>query len=27
MSKADLGKQPDEVADMFDGVAKHYDRT
>jgi demethylmenaquinone methyltransferase/2-methoxy-6-polyprenyl-1,4-benzoquinol methylase len=27
VSKADLGKQPDEVADMFDGVAKHYDRT
>jgi demethylmenaquinone methyltransferase/2-methoxy-6-polyprenyl-1,4-benzoquinol methylase len=22
-----MQKQPDEVADMFDGVAKHYDRT
>nr|WP_194241534.1 bifunctional demethylmenaquinone methyltransferase/2-methoxy-6-polyprenyl-1,4-benzoquinol methylase UbiE [Galbitalea soli] len=22
-----MGKQPDEVAGMFDGVAKHYDRT
>ena len=27
MSKADLGKEPDEVAGMFDDVAKHYDRT
>ncbi|MHB1170971.1 MAG: bifunctional demethylmenaquinone methyltransferase/2-methoxy-6-polyprenyl-1,4-benzoquinol methylase UbiE [Lacisediminihabitans sp.] len=27
MAKADLSKQPDEVAAMFDGVAKHYDRT
>jgi demethylmenaquinone methyltransferase/2-methoxy-6-polyprenyl-1,4-benzoquinol methylase len=27
VSKADLGKQPDEVAGMFDDVAKHYDRT
>lgn len=27
MSKANLDKEPDEVADMFDGVAKHYDRT
>ena len=27
MSKADLDKQPDEVSGMFDGVAKHYDRT
>jgi demethylmenaquinone methyltransferase/2-methoxy-6-polyprenyl-1,4-benzoquinol methylase len=27
VSKADLGKQPDEVAGMFDGVARHYDRT
>jgi demethylmenaquinone methyltransferase/2-methoxy-6-polyprenyl-1,4-benzoquinol methylase len=27
VSKADLNKQPDEVAGMFDGVAKHYDRT
>ena len=27
MSKANLDKQPDEVAGMFDDVAKHYDRT
>ncbi len=27
MSKADLNKQPAEVAGMFDDVAKHYDRT
>jgi demethylmenaquinone methyltransferase/2-methoxy-6-polyprenyl-1,4-benzoquinol methylase len=27
VTKADLNKQPDEVADMFDGVAKRYDRT
>ncbi|MBC7402347.1 MAG: bifunctional demethylmenaquinone methyltransferase/2-methoxy-6-polyprenyl-1,4-benzoquinol methylase UbiE [Microbacteriaceae bacterium] len=27
MAKADLTKQPKEVAEMFDGVAKHYDRT
>jgi demethylmenaquinone methyltransferase/2-methoxy-6-polyprenyl-1,4-benzoquinol methylase len=27
VTKADLQKQRDEVADMFDGVAKHYDRT
>jgi demethylmenaquinone methyltransferase/2-methoxy-6-polyprenyl-1,4-benzoquinol methylase len=27
VAKADLNKQPDEVAAMFDGVAKHYDRT
>lgn len=27
MSKADMDKQPDEVAGMFDDVAKHYDRT
>jgi demethylmenaquinone methyltransferase/2-methoxy-6-polyprenyl-1,4-benzoquinol methylase len=27
VSKADLNKQPDEVAGMFDGVARHYDRT
>jgi demethylmenaquinone methyltransferase / 2-methoxy-6-polyprenyl-1,4-benzoquinol methylase len=27
VGKADLNKQPDEVAGMFDGVAKHYDRT
>jgi demethylmenaquinone methyltransferase/2-methoxy-6-polyprenyl-1,4-benzoquinol methylase len=27
VSKADLEKQPDEVAGMFDDVAKHYDRT
>jgi demethylmenaquinone methyltransferase/2-methoxy-6-polyprenyl-1,4-benzoquinol methylase len=27
VAKADLSKQPDEVAAMFDGVAKHYDRT
>jgi demethylmenaquinone methyltransferase/2-methoxy-6-polyprenyl-1,4-benzoquinol methylase len=25
MSRADLGKEPDEVARMFDGVAKRYD--
>lgn len=27
MSKADLNKRPDDVAGMFDDVAKHYDRT
>jgi demethylmenaquinone methyltransferase/2-methoxy-6-polyprenyl-1,4-benzoquinol methylase len=27
MSRADLGKDPREVAAMFDGVARHYDRT
>jgi demethylmenaquinone methyltransferase/2-methoxy-6-polyprenyl-1,4-benzoquinol methylase len=27
VAKADLNKQPDEVAAMFDEVAKHYDRT
>jgi demethylmenaquinone methyltransferase / 2-methoxy-6-polyprenyl-1,4-benzoquinol methylase len=27
VGKADLNKQPDEVANMFDDVAKHYDRT
>ena len=27
MSRADLGKDPDEVSGMFDGVARHYDRT
>jgi demethylmenaquinone methyltransferase/2-methoxy-6-polyprenyl-1,4-benzoquinol methylase len=27
VAKADLSKQPGEVAAMFDGVAKHYDRT
>ena len=27
MSKADLNKEPGEVAGMFDGVARHYDRT
>ncbi|MHB1234238.1 MAG: bifunctional demethylmenaquinone methyltransferase/2-methoxy-6-polyprenyl-1,4-benzoquinol methylase UbiE [Microbacteriaceae bacterium] len=27
MATADMSKQPDEVAAMFDGVAKHYDRT
>ncbi|HXD60310.1 MAG TPA: demethylmenaquinone methyltransferase [Lacisediminihabitans sp.] len=27
MAKADLSKQPVEVAAMFDDVAKHYDRT
>ena len=27
MSKADLTKQPDEVAAMFDTVSTHYDRT
>ena len=27
MTKADMNKEPDEVADMFDGVARHYDRT
>ncbi|MEC5169489.1 bifunctional demethylmenaquinone methyltransferase/2-methoxy-6-polyprenyl-1,4-benzoquinol methylase UbiE [Glaciihabitans sp. GrIS 2.15] len=27
MAKADLTKQPKEVAEMFDDVAKHYDRT
>lgn len=27
MSKADLNKKPGEVAGMFDGVARHYDRT
>lgn len=25
MSRADLGKEPDDVAKMFDGVAKRYD--
>ena len=27
MSRANLGKDPDEVAAMFDGVAKRYDKT
>jgi demethylmenaquinone methyltransferase/2-methoxy-6-polyprenyl-1,4-benzoquinol methylase len=27
VAKADLSKQPGEVSAMFDGVAKHYDRT
>jgi demethylmenaquinone methyltransferase/2-methoxy-6-polyprenyl-1,4-benzoquinol methylase len=27
VSRASLGKQPREVAAMFDGVARHYDRT
>ena len=27
MSKADLNKRPNEVASMFDAVAKNYDRT
>jgi len=27
VSKADLNKEPGEVAGMFDGVARHYDRT
>jgi demethylmenaquinone methyltransferase/2-methoxy-6-polyprenyl-1,4-benzoquinol methylase len=27
VTKADMNKQPDEVASMFDGVARHYDRT
>ena len=27
MSRASLGKQPRDVAAMFDGVARHYDRT
>jgi demethylmenaquinone methyltransferase/2-methoxy-6-polyprenyl-1,4-benzoquinol methylase len=27
MARADLGKDPREVAAMFDGVARHYDRT
>lgn len=27
MSRADLDKEPDEVAEMFDGVAKRYDLT
>jgi demethylmenaquinone methyltransferase/2-methoxy-6-polyprenyl-1,4-benzoquinol methylase len=27
VTKADLSKQPSEVAGMFDDVAKHYDRT
>ncbi len=27
MSRADLGKEPDEVAAMFDGVARRYDLT
>jgi demethylmenaquinone methyltransferase/2-methoxy-6-polyprenyl-1,4-benzoquinol methylase len=27
VSKANLDKQPDQVAGMFDDVAKHYDRT
>ncbi|MFZ9143515.1 MAG: bifunctional demethylmenaquinone methyltransferase/2-methoxy-6-polyprenyl-1,4-benzoquinol methylase, partial [Candidatus Nanopelagicaceae bacterium] len=25
MSRADLGKDPEEVAAMFDGVARRYD--
>ena len=25
MSRADLGKDPEEVSSMFDGVARHYD--
>ena len=25
MSRADMGKNPDEVSAMFDGVAKRYD--
>ncbi|WP_027341920.1 demethylmenaquinone methyltransferase [Hamadaea tsunoensis] len=27
MSRADLDKEPHEIAAMFDGVAEHYDRT
>jgi demethylmenaquinone methyltransferase/2-methoxy-6-polyprenyl-1,4-benzoquinol methylase len=27
VTKADMNKQPSEVASMFDGVAQHYDRT
>src|SRR3954451_12665760 len=27
VTRADLGKQPHEVAEMFDGVAKRYDLT
>src|SRR5690606_30535544 len=27
MARADLDKQPEEVAEMFDGVARGYDRT
>ncbi|MEO8093860.1 MAG: bifunctional demethylmenaquinone methyltransferase/2-methoxy-6-polyprenyl-1,4-benzoquinol methylase UbiE [Pseudolysinimonas sp.] len=27
MSRAEMDKQPDEVSGMFDGVARHYDRT
>ncbi len=27
MTRADLGKQPHEIAEMFDGVAANYDRT
>lgn len=27
MAKADLNKKPDQVAEMFDGVARNYDRT
>lgn len=27
MTRADMNKEPDEVAEMFDGVAKGYDRT
>ncbi len=27
VATADMSKQPDDVAAMFDGVAKHYDRT
>jgi len=27
MSRASLDKEPHEVAAMFDGVARHYDRT
>jgi demethylmenaquinone methyltransferase/2-methoxy-6-polyprenyl-1,4-benzoquinol methylase len=27
VTKADISKQPDEVANMFDGVAKNYDLT
>ncbi|MFM7491599.1 MAG: bifunctional demethylmenaquinone methyltransferase/2-methoxy-6-polyprenyl-1,4-benzoquinol methylase, partial [Actinomycetota bacterium] len=25
MSRADLGKDPEEVSSMFDGVARRYD--
>ena len=27
VSRAEMDKQPDEVSGMFDGVARHYDRT